>query len=318
MQRLLPLLPKRPQRRFVRFGVATISVAASFSVFILLRRSGGPNGLYLLYPAVFFCSFAYDRATGFYVTALEAIGLYLLLRVPGAFFLPSGYPLALLLFVVIAIGLAWGSDAVRNALERTVEAEYAKDLLLRELGHRTKNNLAMVVSVLSFQSRANQNPEVRSALQNALSRVHAISSAHNHVQQGETDGVTDMRDYLETLCAQLGDALRGVRPIAISAKVANVELPTAQAISVGLIVNELVTNALKHAFPGDRAGTIRVALESKSPLRLIVEDDGVGCAAPTGASGTGMRLVKLLVQQLQGEISWQSREPGCRVTIELT
>ena len=87
-----------------------------------------------------------------------------------------------------------------------------------------------------------------------------------------------MQEYLEDVCRRLGEALRGVRPIAVRVDCENVIIDSRQAIRIGLIVNELATNALKHAFPGERGGTIQVRLQ-RLPTRLvvIVEDNGIGC-----------------------------------------
>jgi two-component sensor histidine kinase len=316
MERLLVFVPRRPKPPILRFGTAVGVVAVSFLLLIGLHQTGGPYDFYLLYPAVFFCTIAFGESMGYLAAGLETVVLYVLLRIPGSLYLPRGYLLSLALFIVLATALTWASGGLRSAWERAVEAERGKDLLLQELGHRTKNNLAMVHSVLSLQARASNDPEIRNALQTALSRVHAISAAHEHVQRGQANGATDMRAYLEELCHQVGDALRGIRPIAITAEVEKLDLPTAQAVPLGLIVNELVTNALKYAFPGDRPGTIWVRLQRRSAITVTVEDDGVGCE-PSAPEGAGSRLVQLLVQQLHGTLSRKKRDPGCLVSIEL-
>ncbi len=315
MEGLLKFLPRRPQPPILRFGVATVLALLSLGFMVALQQAGGPYGLYLLYPPIFACALAFDRATGLYVAALEVAGVYLLLRIPGSLALPNGYLLALLIFLIIAALLALLCEGLRTAWERAAAAERSKDLLLRELGHRTKNNLMMVTSILSFQARLKTNPEVRSALEKALLRIHAITAAHEHLQRGEIEGGTNMQAYLETLCNQLVESLRDVRPIAIDAEVCDIELPTKDAVALGLITNELVANALKHAFPDDRAGAIRVRLED-SPLTLTVEDDGVGCQAKPG--GIGSRLVRLLVEQLKGTVEWQPLEQGCRAIVQVS
>jgi two-component sensor histidine kinase len=291
-------------------------VAASFLIVAGLRQIGGSYGFFILFPAIFFGAIVFNRGTGFYVVALEAIGLYLLMRTPGSL-MPRGHFLAILLFVIVASGLAWVSESLRRAWQRAVEAERAKTLLLEELGHRTKNNLAMVVSILSLQLRAASNPDVQGALQNALLRVRAISAAHEHVERGKAAERTDMRDYLEELCHQLADSLRGLRPIAIIPEIERIEMPTAQAVPVGLIVNELVINALKYAFPDENSGTVRVKLERGSSYTLTVEDNGIGCEKAASHSSTGSRLVQLLVEQLQGSLSRKSCEPGCAVMVAI-
>jgi two-component sensor histidine kinase len=113
----------------------------------------------------------------------------------------------------------------------------------------------------------------------------------------------------------LANALTDIRPIAVKVDAAELYLSAEQAIPLGLIVNELVTNSLKHAFPGDRAGTVRVVLSFHTHLALLVQDDGIGC--PTPKEGVGSRLVQLLAQQLGAKIAWEHPEVGCLVRVEL-
>lgn len=315
MQRLLHYLPSRPQPPVIRYGVTIITVGVSFAAMVGVHQAAGYHyGFYLLYPAVFLSAIAFDHHTGHFAVTLEAIGLYVLLRTPGSLLLPHGYLMSVALFVAIGLALAWASEGLRLAWDHASEAERSKELLLAELAHRTKNNLALVSSVLSLQARSSDSEDVRKALQTAVSRVHAIAAAQDHVERGRgANGVTDLRDYLEGLCRQLGEALSGIRPIAISADVESVLLPTARAVSIGLIVNELVTNALKHAFPGDRAGKILVTLRRNSTgCILTVSDDGIGyVGAP---NGMGSRLVSLLVKQLHGTVQ-RAGNPGCNVRV---
>lgn len=137
-----------------------------------------------------------------------------------------------------------------------------------------------------------------------------------------------MRRYLERLGTLLDDALRDVRPIAVKVEVDDMHLGTEQAVAIGLIVNELTTNALKHAFPdSSSAGSIGVVLKRGPPLMLVVEDNGVGCPPkpaprrrPTRCmldqqERLGSRLIKL-AEQLGGRLAWEPAAPGCRVRLE--
>jgi two-component sensor histidine kinase len=126
-----------------------------------------------------------------------------------------------------------------------------------------------------------------------------------------------MRSYLEALCRHLGDSLREVRPIAVKVESDDVHLRTEQAVPLGLIANELVTNALKHGFPDDQSGAIRVVLSKANSLALIVEDNGVGCAADK-QERIGSRLTRLLAEQLEAKLTWEDAGPGCRVRLEFS
>lgn len=314
-QTVLRRLPARPQPRLVRYCTAVVMVGLSFLAFVGLQGHGGLLGFYLLFPAIFAASVLFDRRAGVFAVALSCLLLFFLLRTPGSILLPAELILPLLIFALVALGIVIASDALRRAWEHAVDAERAKDLLLRELGRRTQNNLAMVIAVLSLQARSKTSPETRAALEKAVARVQAIASAHQHFQPASQNGRVEMRAYLEQLCGHLGDALRDVRPIAIKVGAEDLYLRTEQAVPLGLIANELVTNALKHAFPDDRSGAVEIVLRKTQALVLMVEDNGVGCPADK-QERVGSRLVRLLAQQLGAELAWEDARPGCRVRVQ--
>jgi two-component sensor histidine kinase len=290
-------------------------VGVGFLALVGLEGRGSLLGFYLLFPAIFASSVLFSRGTGIFAVTLSCLLLYLFLKPAGSMLLAGEYVFPLVFFGLLAVGLAIVSEALRTAWEHAVNAERAKDLLLRELGHRTKNNLAMVISVLSLQARSKTNPETRDALEKAVARVRAIASAHEHFQPAKQNGRVEMRSYLEGLCGHLGDSLRDVRPIAVEVDSDDVHLRTEQAVPLGLIVNELVTNALKHAFPDDRSGAVRVVLRNTNSLALTVEDNGVGC--PRGRhERLGSRLTRLLAEQLKAKLAWEEAGPGCRICVE--
>ncbi len=316
MESVLRLLPPRPQPLIVRYGFATLIVAVSGLLFIGLRGTTGFDGAFLFFPGIFLASILFDRGSGFYATGLSVLFIYYQLYRPGDDLLAPDRVLPVTLFAILAVALATVSEAMRKAWERAVAAEKAKDLLLQELGHRTKNNLALVTSVLSLQARSLSNPESKSALENAVARVHVIANAHEFLNPHQGHELIEMRGYLEELCKRLGEALRDVRPIAVRVEADPIELASERAVAIGLIVNELVTNAFKYAFPQDQSGAVTVALTRASPPTLRVEDNGIGCAEQMG-EGTGTKLVRLLVQQLGGRIKWTPANPGCRVIVTI-
>jgi two-component sensor histidine kinase len=313
MDRILRNLPRKPRSALLRWAIATGLVTFCFAVLVGLQRMDGLLGFYLLLPSIFVAAILLDRSAGIYAAVLSTVLLYFLLTPQGTVFLPRQFVLPLLLYFVVALGFALVSEALRRAVEEAAAAERSKDLLLRELGHRTKNNLSMAISMLSMQAKLKSNPEARAALEKAIARIHAIASAHEHFRPFEQNGRIEMRTYLQQLCAHLADALRDVRPIAVNVEATELHLPSEQAVPLGLIVNELVTNALKHAFPGDLPGTVHVALSSQAGVVLVVRDDGIGCPIPK--EGTGARLTRLLAQQLGGTIAWEHCEKGCLVRV---
>jgi two-component system, sensor histidine kinase PdtaS len=316
VEQFLNRLPRKPRCALAGLAVTTMLVGLCFLALLGLRSQGGVLGFYLLFPGIFLAAIVFGRDVGIYGAALSTVLLYFLLTPGGRLLLPSEFILPLVIFVLIALGLVLVSAGLRTAWERAAAAERAKDVLLWELGHRTKNNLAMVISLLSLQARLKTDPETRASLEKAVLRIRAIADAHDHFRPSDRNGLIEMRAYLEKLCGHLGDTLRDIRPIAVRVDADEIHLPTEQAVPIGLIVNEIVTNALKHAFPDNRAGSVKVALRQHPSLTLTVADDGIGCSAGK-REGIGSRLMQLFAKQLGATITWEDAAPGCRVRVVL-
>ncbi|TXM89055.1 GAF domain-containing protein, partial [Methylobacterium sp. WL103] len=201
---------------------------------------------------------------------------------------------------------------LRQALTR-------QDLLVREMSHRVKNSLAIVASLLALQARNADAGPVRDALIDARTRVEAIAGVHDQLwRQGDTTpGEIDLGQFLETLAANLqGSApshriLCAAEPLRVSAD---------RAIPMGLMVNELVTNAIKYAYP-DRTGEVRVgAACAGGMLVLDVSDDGVGLPADfdigRASRSLGMRVITNLARQLDARVA-TPRGQGARFRIEI-
>lgn len=192
------------------------------------------------------------------------------------------------------------SLAAANAdLERTVAH---RDLLLREVYHRVKNNMQQVDALIALQSRDLRHEEARRALHDMRLRVNALGTVHQQLLQSSDLRTFSLRGFLEDLCAAIAFSV-GARPRGITLRVEADPMPVDfdLAIPLGLLVNEWVSNAFRHAFPDGRAGTITVtARRAAGRLTLRVSDDGVGCT-PEKLSGrsTGTRIVEALARQLR-------------------
>ena len=317
MENLLLLLPDRPQSVVVRYLLTTLIVGICFLLQVGVEMQSGFFGFFLLLPGIFIASLIFDRGSGFYATVLStALSVLVLMRPGGGFGLLSQHLVPLVLFLLIGLGLATVSEGLRKALERAVRAERVKDLALSELNHRIRNDLAMMASVLELQTRAQTDPGAKAAFRSAVGRIHVIANAHDHLLPRDDQSSIDMKEYLTDCCRHLADTLRDVRPIAVNVEADPIYLPSDKAVPVGLMVNELATNAFKYAFPDDRAGTFTVRFGNRTDreLELVVEDNGKGC--PQGAKeGLGSRIVRLLAQQLKGDVTTESAGPGCRKII---
>jgi PAS domain S-box-containing protein len=198
------------------------------------------------------------------------------------------------------------------------EAVQHQEVLTREVSHRVKNSLQLVAGLLTLQARAAKDPDVRRAIEDAGARVSTIADVHDQLWRRSEVERVDLASFLERLCAKLADTASGQRlvyeaePVAMSAD---------RAIPVALLVNELVTNAFKYAYP-ESEGEIRVSLSVPEPsrVRLEVSDRGVGLPAGFDPNqpgeSLGMRLIRGFVRQLRGQLDVSSAAPGARFVLE--
>jgi two-component sensor histidine kinase len=199
-------------------------------------------------------------------------------------------------------------DAVANAARE--RAQFA--ITLRELQHRVKNNLQIIIAFLSLKMRGG-SADVREKLDAVIGRVQAIALAHDLLSAGQETSSVDFADYLRSLCANI-DPQRPDLRIHVEAERANV--PLDRAVPAGLVVNELVTNSIKYAFDNS-GGNIRVTFQvisNSSEGCIAVEDDGKGMGDPP-KKGLGLSLVEGFAQQLQGRVQYPQVETGSRVVL---
>lgn len=218
--------------------------------------------------------------------------------------------------IVDANGVASRVLGTTLDITRRKEAEMHRSLLLNELNHRVKNNFQTVVSILELQRRRAKDPSVQAELANASRRIQSVFQAHQHLYPaaGPVESV-DVSTYLQELCRSLSVALFGDAQIEMRCEVDPIELDRDRAVALGLIINELVTNAAKHAFPQGTLGTVNVRLTKiERVLRLIVADNGQGIEDKPSSKGLGSELVRALARQLGGSLSYRA-EGG--TTVEL-
>jgi len=206
--------------------------------------------------------------------------------------------------------------ALNAELEARVEARTTqltttlkeREVLLQEIHHRVKNNLQVIASLINMQLRKLADGPNRAGLQECKSRVEAIALIHEKLYQSRDYAHVPFSEYARSLARSILHAT-GVSPanITLDVDVASILLPVDKAIPCGLILNELITNALKHAFPDGRRGSVRVELQHAATgnIVLAVSDDGVGMAReddPRRSSSLGLQLVAMLVEQLRGRL----------------
>lgn len=189
-----------------------------------------------------------------------------------------------------------------------------KEVLLKEIHHRVKNNLQVIVSLLNLMARDSTNGELLEALENCKNRVFSMSMVHDKLYRSESFSRIDFKEYTETLVKHLFKLFPLNGDISLKMDLTPVLIPTDMAVPLGLILNELITNALKYAFPDDNDNVLLVSLRKMEggKYQLTVADNGVGMPglAKRGKdSSLGLELVSVLIQQVGG-IHNVSRDKG--------
>ncbi|MBN8813983.1 MAG: sensor histidine kinase [Sphingomonas sp.] len=213
--------------------------------------------------------------------------------------------------------------AVRRAATERNRQIADRDLMLAEFEHRVKNNFAVVASMLDIQRRRAGDTPAGEALGAAMMRVDSIARAHRHLYRDGRGSEVNIKDYLEDLCATLSDALLLRGGVRLECDVDPAPIQRDHAVSIGLVVNELVTNAAKHAFEGRESGRVMVSWKRRPEggWRLTVADDGVGI--PPGPrpkrkdGGLGQRLIEAFAHQAGGTVTTDSDKAGTQVMMDV-
>lgn len=204
-------------------------------------------------------------------------------------------------------------STAKRAADAAAEAADAQAMRLRELQHRMKNNLAVIMSMLQLEQRQQADPDVKARMGQLIDRVAAIAVAHDQLNSRNDEMVVDLHSYLAQLATSLGQQHGAIR---IETEMEAGVVPLDDAVPLGLILNELTTNAVKYAFP-ERTGTIRIGLAFDRELLegvLSVADDGVGMGPPR-PGGMGTHLVDALAQQISGIVMRPSMAEGTTVIV---
>ncbi|SIR25021.1 tetratricopeptide repeat protein [Maribacter ulvicola] len=222
----------------------------------------------------------------------------------------------LLLLLLLLAYKAISNNHKKNKLLQSKNSE--KEFLLKEIHHRVKNNLEIVSSLLSLQASLIDDPKILNAMEQSQQRVHSMGMIHQKLYLGEQLATIEMKDYFINLSDYILHSFGKNKHIQVNIAMDELELEVDYAIPIGLIVNELMANALKYAFPNNRTGSIDLNLsKNEDVLVLAVSDNGIGIIEENlkKGNGFGTHLVNLLVKQLDGEMVLLI-EKGTSVRIE--
>jgi two-component sensor histidine kinase len=275
----------------------------------LLQELGRRN----LSPAVVYVTGASDTAIA--VAALKA---------GAADYVPKTVTDDFIELLATAIEQALEKSRLREANRRADRemrvARERAELLLREVNHRVANSLSLVSSLVRLQAASVTDQAARDALAETQARIFAISGVHKRLYASSDIRSVDIDEYLASIAEHLDMTMKeGGHEARIKVAAESLKVPTDMAVSIGVAVTELVTNAFKYAYPKGTSGEVRIALrrDAEQQALLCVEDDGVGWsgAGPVQGTGLGTRIVQAMATTLGSEVEYEVTTPGTRVTL---
>lgn len=317
--RLSPALPRWATELLCAFACVMLAGLLRF-VINLVIPFGAP--FVSIYPATLLATLLAGWRSGALCLGLLLVSIWWLIIPPvGAFQAltrEDAIALALnglscLVMILVAQGFRAASHAA--SAERNAKLE-ERDLLLRELDHRMKNNFQLVAALLDLQRRRAAQPETAEALADAMRRVQSMGQVHAFLYSaGREVERLDLAAYLHALCEALSDSLLLKGMVRLECHLEPTPVGRDRAVAVGMVVNELVTNAAKYAFPDGRSGLIQVKLtRTDRGSELEICDNGVGLSGQQG-SGLGGRLVESFARQARATLT---RADGSGVSYKLT
>jgi two-component sensor histidine kinase len=314
----------------VRYGATATLVLLAFSLKQTFSDALREFPFLLFFSALILSAVLFNQGSGLVAAVLSGIlSAYFFLEPIGSFAIGDpGQFLGWCLFVVLGIANTLIIEAqhaayrqLKQAHEATCASESDKAELLVETNHRIMNNLHIVISLLHLQARSAREP-TREDFMTAAVRVSVMAKVQQRLVRFEGAMLADSRSFIEELCRDLEAALIGLRPIRLDTEAESHPIPLSQAVSVGLIINELLVNSLKYAFPDERDGRVSVTFTRIGQgYCLAVSDNGVGLSASPdstsspSSTGLGQRLIRSFVVQLGGRHEIEPGSPGTRAQV---
>lgn len=300
----------------ILFGLlCTVSGISLRWVLDLLWSGAGPFAL--MVPFVLLATLFGKWQAGLMTALLSSLyAWYFVLPINGSWSFedPGGGP-RVFVNVAVAFFVVGLAEAFRSTMWQALND---REMLLREIEHRVKNNFASVASLLRFQMREHAGDEtIMYALQAALGRVESYATVNSFLYRGsQYTGTVHLPGYLAELCGNLEKSAPTEQSIRITTQIADFVWERDPTIVVGLLINELVTNAYKHAFAGRSEGTIEVVMQGTGDdWSLEVRDDGVGFAGLAQSGSLGVKLINTLSSQLGAFVEVSSDDTGTRYVI---
>jgi two-component system, sensor histidine kinase PdtaS len=309
---------------WLRYSATVLLVLVAFGVRYHFTGvlTGYPFLLFL--PAILISAVLFDQGSGILASVLSTVLAAYFIEPEFSFHVAAAADLvAMALFLAISLTMALIIEALHTAVhdlaaahDELAASERDKDVLLGDLSHRLQNDVHMMMSLLQMESRSITDlGSARLALAMFSERLQILGRVHHRLTRRKHQGMVETHQFLSEVCEHFRASFVGSRPIGFHIDIENRVLTSDRALIVGLVLNELLTNALKYAFPADRAGNISIQFHlSGEVFVLSVIDDGVGIQEPR-RGGQGRRILDAFAAQLDGSIEWLPRNPGTACTL---
>src|SRR5215467_8214060 len=299
---------------------AAVGLVCAFQLPLEPDVPGDPFLLFFI--VVIATAFAFGERVGFVAVGLTSLLAFFFFEPFGTLAIRhAGDLVRIELYAVLAAisALIVGSIGRAFVDAAGAQTDARGSIFLRELTHRVANNFAVIAALISRKAGSITDAQARSILDEAIEQVTIMARLHRHLQVDGDVVSVDSKRFIGELCRDLETFMARDRPVTIEHTGISCMLAVAQAVPLGLIINELVTNALKHAFPGNRRGSVCVRLDqpTSNVLLLVVEDDGVGVRGDSLPSGMGRGVVDALAAQLGGQLECRSRDGGTTFSLSV-
>ncbi len=307
----------------LRLACTIAVILVAFAIEFPLEEKGSGTPFTCFITCVCMLTVFFGRPAGFLAVAISAPLGALFFKPVGSFQLSRAFDLLQIqAYVVLAVIAVLVLDQVRQALilfadtNARLKAESSqKSLQLREVAHRMANNFASLDALIRQRGMASQDPKIQLAFEQASNLVHIVARVNSRLNTQTNDTEVDSGTFIFGLCEDLQACAQD--NVSIECEAEHHDVPLAIILPLSLIINELVTNALKYAFPDKRAGQVTVTfLRARGYYRLTVEDDGVGMSNDVQGNGLGLHLLNGLSEAIKGTIEFSSTSAGTIVALK--
>ncbi len=302
------------------------TVAATISVFLVqfpLDSKGYGHPFALFLSCVFMVALMFGRPSGFFAVILSSLLSTTFFAPVNSIHLMHAFEyFQIEIYVALAVGAVIMADQIHRVLVSLsdINIQLASDaskktLQLREVVHRVANNFASLDALIRQRALASKDPNIQFAFEQASDLVHVVARLNNRLNVAAGDSAVDSGHFVSELCEDLQACAR--TGISIQCRAESHDIALTTAVPLGLIINELVTNALKYAFPDQRSGLILVSFSRQADhYHLLIKDDGIGMRTKSNGGGLGLHLLQGFSRAIKGTIDIRSTSSGTSTSLK--